>query len=336
MAVSTIGDMRQQFLTTRHNTAMKNELNTLAQELTTGEVADITSHLGGAQTTLAGVDRQLQMLGQFSQANAETGHLLSVMQTALAGLDSHRETASSTLLMIGASSTPSQISVASSIAASSFEATVQTLNLRSGDRAMFGGNDLDGNPLVNGDDMLATLRAQVTGLTTTSDIDAAIDTWFDAPGGGFETDGYQGDPNGYLNRATAANQTVEIGVRADDQAIRDTLKSLAKGALAGDTTLSLDINTQRELQMKAGVGLLSSASSMAGVQARLGYAQAQVEEAAVRTSAQESSYGIMRNNLVSADPFETATRLQSIQLQLETHYTLTARLSRLSLTEYLR
>ncbi len=336
MALSTVGDMRQHFLTARHNTALKSELNTLVQELTSGEVADITSHLGGAQTNLAGVDRQLQMLGRFSQSNIETAQLLTIMQTALAGIDSHRETASSTLLTIDASSTQSQISAASSIASSSFKATVQTLNLRSGDRAMFGGNDLDGNPLANRDDMLDALRLEVAGLTTAEDIEAAIDTWFDAPGGGFETDGYQGDSNGYLNRATGANQKVEIGVRADDQAIRDTLKSLAKGALAGDTTLSFDLNVQRELQMKAGVDLLTRASSMAGVQARLGYVEAQVEEAAVRTSAQESSYGIARNNLVSADPFETATRLQSIQLQLETHYTLTARLSRLSLTEYLR
>lgn len=336
MAVSTIGDMRQHFLTARHNTALKSELNTLVQELTSGEVADIASHLGGGQTNLASVDRQLQMLGRFSQSNVETGHLLTVMQTALAGIDGHRETASSALLMIDASSRQSEVSAASTIASASFEATVQTLNMRSGGRAMFGGNDLDRNPLVNGGEMLDALRLQITGLTTAADIDAAIDSWFDAPGGGFETDGYQGDSNGYLNRATGANQTLEIGVRADDQVIRDTLKSLAKGALSGDTTLSFDPSVQRELQMEAGVDLFTGASSMAGVQARLGYVEGQVEEAAVRTSAQESSYGIARNNLVSADPFETAIRLQSIQLQLETHYTLTARLSRLSLTEYLR
>jgi len=39
---------------------------------------------------------------------------------------------------------------------------------------------------------------------------------------------------------------------------------------------------------------------------------------------------------VNADPFETASTLQAVQLQLETHYAMTARLSRLSLAEYLR
>ncbi len=55
MAIATIGDMRQHFLTTRHNTALKTDLNTLVQEMTTGKVADLTSHLGESQKTLAGL-----------------------------------------------------------------------------------------------------------------------------------------------------------------------------------------------------------------------------------------------------------------------------------------
>lgn len=63
MAISTIGDMRQHFLTARHNTALKTDLNTLVQELTSGKVADLTSHLGDGLTKLAGIDRQLRIPG---------------------------------------------------------------------------------------------------------------------------------------------------------------------------------------------------------------------------------------------------------------------------------
>ena len=114
------------------------------------------------------------------------------------------------------------------------------------------------------------------------------------------------------------------------------MKALAKGALAADSNLTLSLDTRRSLQQTAGVDLLSTASPIANLQARLGHAEQQVEQASVRISAQQSSYGIARNDLVSADPYETATRLQAVQQQLETQYTLTARLSRLSLTEYLR
>ena len=64
--------------------------------------------------------------------------------------------------------------------------------------------------------------------------------------------------------------------------------------------------------------------------------EARVEDAAARLSARGTALEIARNDMSAADPYETATKLQNVQLQLETHYTLTARLSRLSLTEYLR
>ncbi|HCP82168.1 MAG TPA: flagellar biosynthesis protein FlgL [Octadecabacter sp.] len=336
MAISMIGDMRQHLLTTRHNTSLKNELNTLVQELTSGEHNDLTAHLGGDQTRLAGLDRQLQMLGQFAQTNAETGQLLSMMQTALSGIDSHRETASAALLSINTSSTLSQIENAAEVARGSFESTVQTLNLRSGDRSMFGGNDLGSNPLADPNVMMTALENAVAGLTSATGIEAAVDAWFDAPAGGFETVGYLGDTNGYISRSSGAGQTIEISARADDQAIRDTLKALAKGALAGNSSLNLGNETRQSLQEQSGVELLTQASELTGIQARIGHAEQRAEQAKALISAQTASFGIARNELVAADPFDTATRLQSVQLQLETHYTLTARLSHLSLTEYLR
>lgn len=331
-----VGDMRQHLLSTRHNTFLKNELNTLVQELTSGTKTDLTSHLGGDQTNLAGLDRQLQILGKFEQSNAETGQFLSMMQSALSGIHNQRETASTALLTINHSSSMSQIENVADVARSSFKATVQTLNLRSGDRAMFGGNDLESNPLADPEIMMTALQNAVAGLTSETDVDTAIDAWFDSPGGGFETVGYIGDSTGYLSRLSGVGQTVEIGVRADDQPIRDTLKALAKGALSGDPILNLGAEARKNLQEQAGVDLLTQASEITGLQARIGYAEQQIEQATVQISTQTSSYRIARNELVSADPFETASRLQSVQLQLETHYTLTARLSSLSLTEYLR
>lgn len=336
MSMSTIGDMRQFFLTSRNNTMLKTDLNTLVQELTTGQASDLTAHLGVSQTNLAGLDRQLDLLERFAQSNADVGQMLSTMQTVLSGVDAQRATASSALLTIDVGSSLTQIENTAHIARAGFQTTVQSLNTRYGDRTMFGGNDLDANPLSDPNEMLTELQTAVAGLTDPADVISAINTWFDAPGGGFETTGYQGDTSSIMTRPVDANQSVDINLRADDQAIRDTLKAFALGALAGDATLPLDIAARQMLQQQAGQDLLTVAVPLAGIQARLGYAEGQVEEASVRIATQQSSYGIARNELVSADPFETATRLQAVQQQLETQYTLTARLSRLSLTEYLR
>ena len=336
MSLSTVGDMRQFFMTTRQNFAVKTDLNTLVEELTTGQVSDLTAHLGSGQSNLAGLDRTLEMLGRYAEVNADTGQLLSTMQTVMDGVEQNRSEVSAALLTIDSGSDASRIANAAQVAQLNFEATVNALNTRYGGRALFGGNDLEQSPMAPPDALLDDLRTSLAGLTSPVDISVAIDTWFDAPGGGFETVGYLGDPNGKQSRSIDSNLSADIDLRADDPAIRDTLKAFAKGALAGDETLFLSTSTRQTLQRGAGESLLSAASLLAGSQARIGYVEGQVEEASVRISAQQSSYGIARNDLVSADPFETATRLQAVQTQLETQYTLTARLSRLSLTEYLR
>ena len=336
MPFSSIGDMRQHFLTSRTNSSLTNELNTLVQELTNGEKSDLTQHLGAGQTQLSGIDRHLDMLSSFARSNVSTGQMLSAMQSALENAETQRGTVSSALLTIDESSSSAQVQEAGSIARSGFDTVVQSLNIRFGDRAMFGGNDLNQAPLVDADTMLADIETAVTGLTSASDITAAIDDWFDQAGGGFETLAYQGDNTGFMNRPTNANSSIEIDVRADDQSFRDMFKAFAKSTIAGDQTNTLDDSTRQEMQMQAGVDLLSVASPLSGLRGRVGFAESQIEEASVRVAAQQTSYSIARNDLVSADPYETAIRLESVQLQLETHYTLTARLSRLSLTEYLR
>lgn len=336
MTLTTIGDMRQFFQQTRHNSMIKSDLNTLVEELTTGQASDLTEHLGPTQTRLSSIDRQLQMLDRFAQSNVESGQLLSTMQLALGKVEDHRSTAASALLTINEASTEAQVSDAGSIARSGFDATVHSMNMRFNDGAMFGGTDVDANPLAPAADMMNEIVTAVTGLTTATDITAAIDDWFDTPGGGFETLGYLGGTDGNIQRPVEAGQSIEIALRADDPAIRETLKAFAKGAIAGDTTIPLTIDTRHSLQREAAEDMFTVAGSLASVQGQIGFAEGQVEDATVRIAAQQSSYGIARNNLVYVDPFETASRLEAVQLQLETHYTLTARLSRLSLTEYLR
>lgn len=336
MPMQTIGDMRQYFLTSRINTSLRSDLGTLVDELSTGQASDIVQHLGPDQTKLSGIDRQLSLMQSIAQSHTETRHMLSSMQMALSGVEAQRDSSGAALLAINSASSNIQIADAGSVSRTGFELAVSALNTRFGGRAVFGGNDQNSSPLVNAEEMLDAISSSVTGLTSAQDISNVIDDWFDVPGGGFETLAYQGSSTGLMSRSTEANHSLEIEVRADDQAFRDVFKSFAKGAIAGDLTQTIDQTVRQELQQKAGVDLLSSASALASVQARIGTAEAAIEESSVRVSSQSTSYSIVRNELVSADPFETATRLEAVQLQLETHYTLTARLSRLSLTEYLR
>ena len=336
MPIQTIGDLRQHFFNVHSTSRIKTELNTLVQELSTGEKADLPTYLGAGQTALTSVDRQLDLLDQFARSNMETAQMLSTMQIALGAAETQRAKASDAMVRIDLTSPESEITAASRTSEQAFNATVEALNTRYADKAVFGGIDLTTPPLAPANDIMDALRIVVTGATSADDVSLLIDDWFDTPGGGFETVAVLSEGSGVMTRPTDQGQEIEIEVAADDQAVRDLLKAYAKGALSTDNAVPLAEGEAQKLLRSAGVELLSASVSLTDMQAQLGYAEGEVAETAARIAAQEATYGMARNDLVSADPFETAARLESVQSQLETHYLVTARLSRLSLTEYLR
>jgi flagellar hook-associated protein 3 FlgL len=90
------------------------------------------------------------------------------------------------------------------------------------------------------------------------------------------------------------------------------------------------------LLFEGGLQLQSAADDIAQVKGRIGYFEGEVERIAISQSSEISALSLARNLITQADPFEVATELKAVQLQLETHYAMTARLSRLNLVEYLR
>ena len=125
-----------------------------------------------------------------------------------------------------------------------------------------------------------------------------------------------------------------LDVSADDPAIRETLKSAAYAALADSLPL-LESGTKAELLERAGTGLFAASVGLVSVQSGLGAVEAEVEQSMTEMNAQQTTLQIAMNDIVSADPFDIASRLQSVQIQLETHYSVTARLSELSLLRYI-
>ena len=87
----------------------------------------------------------------------------------------------------------------------------------------------------------------------------------------------------------------------------------------------------------AGSGGTRAARVAAGEHgARVGVAEARIEQAATRNNAARTSLEYSRNKLIAADPYETAAQLQTVQFQLESLYSVTVRNANLSLVNFLR
>lgn len=334
MPVTSVGDMSQHFMSMRNGGAIKTELSRLAQSLSTGKVVDVTRALNGDTARLSGMNYSLTQLESFGQAAKETGQTLDRMQTVLGQVDALRGQVSEQLLLINDGSTTAQVNEAARAARGAFESIVNTLNTQVADRALMGGAAVGGPPLASADTMLSDLQAAIGGATSLAAIEAVVTNWFDDPAGGFATIGYLGDTGAVTERRISETKSVLLDARADDPAIKETLKAAAFAALANDVP-GLDRTTKAELLRRAGTGLFAASSPLVAIQSRIGSAQAEVDRTATEMNAQRAALEIAKNDLVSADPFDTASRLQSVQLQLETHYTVTARLSQLSLLRYI-
>ncbi len=332
MIANGLGDRAQLFTGLRHNGDIRSRIGTLQKEMSTGLAADMVAHLKGDTAPLAELDRRLALASSYGSASKEAGQRLAAMEASLETVETTRRRVVDEYMI------PSMIgnrAIAGMASREAFDDVAVALNGRWGDGSLFAGTDTAGPALARASDMFADIRAAMAGATTAADVKARLDTWFDDPAGGFATMGYLGNATD-LTRSLDEGDTITLGARADNRAFRDLFKAAAMGALAADTSLPLSEAEAQDLMGRARDGFLSAAVPLTNLRADLGQAQARADEAAARHAARGTAWGILRNEMTLADPFSTATELESLRTRLETHYQITGRLGSLNLANYLR
>lgn len=332
----SLGDMGRFFVSTRNSASLKTDLNRLTKELSTGQVADKVSHLKGEMGRITSIDRRLSALEGYSVAAKEAEFRLANIQNALTRIQSLGEEISADFTALIYSGSAGNADLAADRSAEAFDEMLGLLNAQAAGQSLFSGTATNGPAVASLDVFRTELTAAVALETTATGVKAAIDAWFDTPGGGFETLGYIGDDGDLAQRAVGPNDRVTFDARADQTEIRAALKTLALGFVVSEGALAGDAEQRSELLQQAGLDLIGTGQDLTTVRARVGEAEARVDSAVASNSAETTMLMISRNDLISADPFAVAAELDQVELQLETHYTLAARLSRLTLLEYIR
>jgi flagellar hook-associated protein 3 FlgL len=334
MTFTSIGDLAQAFQTRRQNSALTRELNRLTEELSTGRRTDIKGGASGDRSPLAAIERELVTLESERFALTEAGQFATTLQAALGRTQDILTSLSNNIFTIVA---PAQPAMASRVIAESradFAAMVGALNTDIAGRRLLAGTATDGPALAAPDTILSALETLVNAAPTRADAIAAVDGWF-APGGGFDTVAYLGSATA-LAPVQIGGEDIPQNLRAADPEPRAALAAAALAALAGTGPLGAsDTDRIDTLRLAAERGLAAT-DTLTQVRARVGTTESAVERAETRNASRVSALNLARAELTDIDPFATATRAREVQTQLEALYTLTARLSRLSLTEFLR
>lgn len=331
----SIGDLLQTFQIRRQNSFLKAEVGRLTNELASGKTSDISKAVAGDFTALAGIERSLATYKAFKITTGEASLAVESMQGVLRTIQITSSDLGPALLTASNSAQPSVQQAVAVDVRQKLDGVISQLNTQLADRSLFSGASLDQPALASGAAIMTDVMTAIAGLTTADSIALAIDGWF-APGGDFDTVAYLGSPNPQSAFQLSPDEQAQVAVTASDTAIREVLKGFVLGAVLAEGALVASPGEAAAILGKSGVQLITSQSELAVLQARVGSVEARIEAAEIANSAARTALEIARGEMIGIDPYDAATRLEETQSQLETLYTLTARLSRLSLADFLR
>ncbi len=333
MNVTSIGDLAYSLMLSSRSTSLKQTISTLTEELSSGRISDVTERVGGDYSYLVDIDRNLSRLSGFSIATSEASIFMEAAQQNLGRIAEDTVDLSTKIL----GTTPAYVTSVrehnANTARDKLDAVLASLNGTIAGQSIFGGVNTDRAPLEDADTLLTGLLTAISGQTTATDIRNAATTWFDDPAG-FKALMYAGSDTTLAPAQISTGQNVSMPITANDQTFRDLIKNVALTALATDGTLALGASVQNDLMLASAEDMMASQDELSAVRADLGFAQSRVDEATARNEAARSSLEMSRNLLLEADPFETATRLEDAQFQLESLFAVTVRNSRLTLLSF--
>lgn len=312
------------------------DLAIAGKELSTGLFDDPVAASGGDAARLYAIERDIAFLDGRSTNLKLAGLRAEASQNAIARVEAALTPAGASLAAaVGIGDVGGATTIAKG-GRDAFAEAVAALNTRFGERSLFAGAAVDQAALAPAADILADIATAVAAAPDAATAIAAVDDYFTSPAG-FAATGYLGDAADVASVELADGVRVDYALKGDDASFRDALAALAltvigaEGGFAGATDRErlavLDEASQRGLNVVADVITLRG---------DLGVTEARIEEASIRIAGETSILEQARNKFVAKDQFVAASEFAALEAQLQAVFSVTARLSSLSLTSFLR
>lgn len=334
MTMVSFGDLAQSFLLKSNISRLKGESGRITQELSSGKLSDIGAAQSGDLSRLSATTNSRSLTAGYQSAASEAASLTAASQAALGMMSDSVQALVSPLLLASQLAVPDQIRLSANEARSRLDMVLTTMNTSFGGRSLFAGQDIRGSAVADSDTILSALRTELAGVTSADDAMARISAWFDDPAG-YTAVAYQGEAP-LSNVAVSATDSVWMGATANDPAFRSMLKGLTASALILDPGGAVPGIDQARFAHVAAQALMAGQQEMTYLAARVGVSEGRIEAAQSRNAADLFTLEMAESDLVSSDPYRLSTELEAVQTNLETVYAITARISRLTLADFLR
>ncbi|WP_207462335.1 flagellin [Azospirillum sp. SYSU D00513] len=321
------------------------ELNKLAAESATLTVSDYFS-LGSAAQKSMSYRASLDDVNYYKEAAGGAEARLTSMQASMQNLKEISEEFRTQVIKVQGGSDGLGSAYIASGARAYLDQATQFLNTALGGRYIFSGPATGTPPIRRPDEEnengVSPLDA-VTEIMNTHDITTSegmqafineVDAAFS--GGNFDALLYKGALPADGKRVTTfidRNNEISLDVRANDDAFKSLLKGLyISAAVSSDKAPPEVFNT---LMGKVLKDTEQAVNGVIGLSADVGYREQSVADTLKN---HENTARILNSAIVGiegVDGYEAASRLANLQSQMEITYTLTARLAKLSIINYI-
>jgi flagellar hook-associated protein 3 FlgL len=325
------------------------ELNRLNEEVASGTHADYFQGLGSQSGRGLAMRSAFQQVSFFQEAAATVASQLEGQQQAIGHVEEIAQKVRDQMLSAQSAADHNAIRTIADGAAGYLAQVRGAINQTYAGQHLFSGPATGTTPLraldeANEDGLsLSAVITTIKGghdLTTTDGMQGFLDEVHAVfagthpdPAWTFEKLAYAGSTQGAMSGIVDSGLEVSTDVRATDPAFRSVLEALSIAAAvpAEETSMAGYRLLAGVMAGRLGEGVTRTYELAATV----GHRQSLVKDTQDRHDQMASMLGTSLSELESIDDYAAAARLAELQAQLETSYAVTARLSRLSLVNYL-
>lgn len=315
---------------------LRSALDEASMELASGQKSDLADATQGSVDTIFAIDKKLKNIEVFRTTIDLAEARSSMAQSSLEQVSGILGTLGVDILAAIERDDLVSAKVFSQQSNVLLTSTINALNVQVGGQALFSGAAFDQQAIASSGTIKADLQALVSAAPDVTTAMNDINFYFNDPAGGFATSSYGGSTTDAPHLSIADGVDLNPFLRADNESLRNAVRIVAVAALVSDGAFAGDPDSQKAMLKSIAEDSIGVRDNITYLRQDVGDAQGLIAEIAAQNSAERSTLEITRNNLTGADPFEAATRVTELQTQLESLYLLTARLSGLSLANYLR
>ncbi len=320
----------------RTTARIKARLDIVSKEAVTGQRADLTKATNGRVGGAHLMRKALNDIELSTRINSLTTTRLDLISQGISGARIAMNGIDTRAIIALNSAGSAGVVAISNEAEANLRSVMTALSIKHGPRNLLSGNVTDRPPFSGPGALLDDVRNIMTTAGSPADIDAALDIYFNDPAGGFQTNIYTGGTDAAPPMHIGNGQKISVDVRADSQTIKDVLRGLAVIATAQSSGNAIGTSEFTEIFNNGITAATNGTSGLISLEGNLGIFSETLEKANARNQFEALSLSAAYQTLTGRDQFEAAAELKQLEVQLESSYIITARLSGLTLTNYLR